>query len=160
MLKGNQVHSITITKPMCSGDHTPRQEKPKCHNQRKSLHRKEDPGQKIGDIPDGTLDKNMPASAGLMGSISGLHSPQASEQLSLCTTTTKPVFQSLEAITTDGCTSQSLCSATREVTTMGSLCSEKPVPCREEQPQLVSTRESPHTAAQQQKKIQHNKINK
>ena len=43
------------------------------------------------------------------------------EQLSLCATTTEPVFQSLGAATTKARMPQSLCSSTREVTEMRSL---------------------------------------
>ena len=47
----------------------------------------------ILDIPGSTVDENLPASVGDMGSIPGPgRSQHTKEQLSLCTPTTKPVL--------------------------------------------------------------------
>ena len=64
--------------------------------------------------------KNLPASAGDMGSISDLRrSHVAAEQLSLCFTTTEPVLRAQESqLPSHG--PSSLCSSTREASAMRS----------------------------------------
>ena len=53
-------------------------------------------------FPGGSVVKNPPANAGDMGWIPGSREiPQATEQLSPCTTTTEPVFQSPGISTTE-----------------------------------------------------------
>ena len=88
------------------------------------MHHNEDPVQKIGDFPGGALDKNMPASAGLMGSISGLESPQASVHHNYRACVLEPgSYKRPHALEP--------ALATREATTMRSLC-----PARKSSPSL------------------------
>ena len=72
------------------------------------------------DFPFGTVDGNLPANAEDVGSVTGPGRFQTpcSGQLGLCTTTTEPTLQSPGAETTEAHMLKSLCSATREVTTV------------------------------------------
>ena len=65
------------------------------------------------------MAKNLPANSRDMDSILIQEFPRAAKQLGPQATTTEPVLCSLGAATTEAQAPYSLCSATREVTTMG-----------------------------------------
>ena len=65
--------------------------------------------------------------------------------MSLCTTTVEPALQSLQAAVTEAGVLWSLCSATREATTM-----RKTAHWKEEQPSLMAVKESLHKATKTQ----------
>ena len=88
-------------------------------------------------FPGGSVVKNPPANAGDMGWIPGSREiPQATEQLSPCTTTTEPVLQSPCITVTEACEPRA--QATREATIM-----RTPDTATGEQPPFAATREKP-----------------
>ena len=97
------------------------------------------------DFPSGTVDKNLPASAGGMGSIPGLrrchmlesNSAHAPQLLSPWARTCTPQLQR------SMCLEPVLCNKR-------SHCNKKPAHCNEEWPWLAATRESPHKAMKTQ----------
>ena len=97
-------------------------------------------------FPDGSVKKNSPVNAGDMGSIPHPNKiPHAEKQLSPWATTTEARLKSLGATATEAPTAKSLCSPTREATTMRS-----PSTATREQPSHSATRETPSAAMKTQ----------
>ena len=79
----------------------------------------------VGDFPGGPVVQNLPSNVGHMGSISGWKTeiPHVLRQLSPCTTTT------------EACVPYSLCSTTREASTMRTpLTTLEKSPCSNKDP--------------------------